>query len=125
MPAGDVLERALALERAAELEAARRCAELESAVLDSLAHDMKTPLATMKVALASLLSLNGELPETHEPFLSVIDEEVDHLNVAMGKVLHRGNLENGLAGLSRKPQSVESLVNFTRGAGQHTSGTAS
>lgn len=107
------LERAIALERATEVEAARRCAELGTTLLDSLAHDMKTPLATIKVAVASLATIQHALPETHEPFLCIIDEEVNRLNLVMTEVLHMGRLENGLLGLQRAPQNVEELVAST------------
>jgi len=104
------LEHASALERATELEAARRCSELETAVLDSLAHDMKTPLATIKVALASLKPVAQKLPDTHEPFWGMIDEEIDRLNATMDRLLSRGGLESGFASLLRKPQPVALLI---------------
>jgi two-component system, OmpR family, sensor histidine kinase KdpD len=107
------LERAIALERATEVEAARRCAELGSAVLDALAHDIKTPLATMKVALASLLSVRNAVPPTHVSFLSMINEQVDRLSVVIHDVLNMGRLESGLFRLARAPQTVEMLVTST------------
>jgi two-component system sensor histidine kinase KdpD len=107
------LERAVALERSTEVEAARRCAELEAALLDSLAHDMKTPLATMKVSLASLLSMKQQLPDAYLSFLSIIDEEVDRLNTLMGEALNRGSLDHGSIGLARESHPVENLVAAT------------
>jgi two-component system, OmpR family, sensor histidine kinase KdpD len=104
------LERAFALERATEVEAARRSAELGSAVLDSLAHDIKTPLATTKVALDSLFSIKDELPDTHAPFLSMMKEELDRMDQVVGEVLHMGRLERGLFSVSREPHSVEALI---------------
>ncbi len=107
------LERAVSLERATEVEAARRCAELEAALLDSLAHDMKTPLATIKVSLASLFQMQHELPDRDLSFLSIIDEEIDRLNALMGEALNRGNLEDGLIGLVRKSHPVNGLITST------------
>ena len=104
------LERAFALERATEVEAARRSAELGSAVLDSLAHDIKTPLATTKVALDSLFCIEDELPDTHAPFLSMIKEELDRMEYVVGEVLHMGHLESGLFSVSREPHRVEALI---------------
>jgi two-component system, OmpR family, sensor histidine kinase KdpD len=104
------LERAVALERATEVEAARRSAELGSVVLDSLAHDIKTPLATTKVAVDSLLSIKSELPDTHAPFLSIIKEELERMDQVIGEVLHMGHLESGLFIVSREPHRVEALI---------------
>jgi len=104
------LERAIALEAATEVEAIRRTAELASAVLDSLAHDIKTPLATTTLALACLFSVKDALPNTHTPFLSVIKEELDRMDHVIGEVLHLGHLESGLFSFSREPQVVKALI---------------
>lgn len=116
------MEQAAALERATEVEAARRCAELGTTMLDSLAHDMKTPLATIKVSVASLLAIERALPETHQVFLSVIDEEVNRLNSVIGEVLNMGQLESGLLRLQRGPLTVQDLIKSTLEEMGHTLG---
>jgi len=70
-------QRARALEEAARTAAARESEELRSAVLGALAHDLKTPLTSIKAAVTSLLALAG--PERRE-LLSIIDEETDRLD---------------------------------------------
>ena len=49
------IEKARALEDASHAEAARQSEVLKSALLDSLAHDIKTPLTSIKAAVTSLL----------------------------------------------------------------------
>ena len=49
------IEKARALEEASHAEAARQSEVLKSALLDSLAHDIKTPLTSIKAAVTSLL----------------------------------------------------------------------
>ena len=55
------IEKARALEDASHAEAARQSEVLKSALLDSLAHDIKTPLTSIKAAVTSLL---GGSPDT-------------------------------------------------------------
>ena len=49
------IEKARAIEDASHAEAARQSEVLKSALLDSLAHDIKTPLTSIKAAVTSLL----------------------------------------------------------------------
>src|ERR1039458_9960186 len=49
------IEKARALEDASHAEAARQSEVLKSALLDSLAHDIKTPLTSIKAAVTALL----------------------------------------------------------------------
>src|SRR5271157_2905149 len=53
------IEKARALEDASYAEAARQSEVLKSALLDSLAHDIKTPLTSIKAAVTSLLTSNS------------------------------------------------------------------
>ena len=53
------IEKARALEDASHAEAARQSEVLKSALLDSLAHDIKTPLTSIKAAVTSLLGSAG------------------------------------------------------------------
>ncbi|HWC95229.1 MAG TPA: DUF4118 domain-containing protein, partial [Candidatus Sulfopaludibacter sp.] len=71
------LEKARALEDASHAEAARQSEVLKSALLDSLAHDINTPLTSIKAAVTSLLSSPGA---PHEELLTIINEEADRLN---------------------------------------------
>ena len=49
------IQKARAIEDASHAEAARQSEVLKSALLDSLAHDIKTPLTSIKAAVTSLL----------------------------------------------------------------------
>src|SRR5450755_294609 len=50
------IERARAVEQLGEAEADRQGERLKSALLDSIAHDFRTPLTSMKAAVSSLLA---------------------------------------------------------------------
>jgi two-component system, OmpR family, sensor histidine kinase KdpD len=49
------IERARAVEQLGQTEAERQSERLKSALLDSITHDFRTPLTSMKAAVSSLL----------------------------------------------------------------------
>lgn len=99
---------ALALERARLSEAANRAKVLEqsdalkSALLSSVSHELRSPLATIK---ASASSLHTEAvawdSEARKELLAAIEEEADHLNQLVGNLLDMSRIEAG----SLTPQS--------------------
>jgi two-component system sensor histidine kinase KdpD len=93
---------ALALERSALERAETRARVLEesdrlkSALLSSVSHEFRTPLATIKAATTSLLSdqISWDTMARKE-LLSVVDEETDHLNYLVGNLLDMSRIEAG------------------------------
>ena len=73
------LERAHTLERQYHAEAARQAEQLRTAVLDSLAHQFKTPLTVIRTA-SSGLPVVGGLSEAQTELVSLIDQEARRLN---------------------------------------------
>jgi two-component system sensor histidine kinase KdpD len=103
----------LALERAALVHAETRAMVLEesdrlkSALLSSVSHEFRTPLATIKAATTSLLS--DEIPweaPARKDLLSAVDEETDHLNNLVGNLLDMSRIEAG----ALKPNSKLNLL---------------
>jgi len=78
------IEKARALEDASRAEATRQSEVLKSALLDSLAHDIKTPLTSIKAAVTALLGASA--PADLE-LLTIIDEEADRLNNLAAEVI--------------------------------------
>ena len=78
------IEKARALEDASHAEAARQSEVLKSALLDSLAHDIKTPLTSIKAAVTSLL---GTAAGADHELLTIINEEADRLNQLAAEVI--------------------------------------
>jgi two-component system, OmpR family, sensor histidine kinase KdpD len=101
------IEKARALEEASHAEAARQSEVLKSALLDSLAHDIKTPLTSIKAAVTGLLSLpenaGGEL-------LTVINEEADRLNQLAAEVIAMARVEAGKIHLDKKAVQPAELI---------------
>src|SRR6266852_1257466 len=74
------IERARAVEQLGQTEAERQGERLKSALLDSITHDFRTPLTSMKAAVGSLLtSQHSDGAQTRE-LLTIINEECDRLN---------------------------------------------
>ncbi len=93
---------ALAIERVnlvrdvdqAKLQAATD--RLRSALLTSISHDLRTPLASILGAATSLMSQHGELDETgRTTMLRTIQEEAERLNRFIGNLLDMTRLEAG------------------------------
>ncbi len=102
------IERSRALEAASKLEAARQSEMLKSALLDALAHDLKTPLTSIKGSLSHLLSKAHEAEE--QELLALANEETDRLNRLVVEVLEMARLEAGKLHPDRRPQPVTEIV---------------
>ncbi|HTO90549.1 MAG TPA: sensor histidine kinase KdpD [Candidatus Sulfotelmatobacter sp.] len=113
---------ALALERARLVEQAER-AEIEveaertrNALLSSVSHDLRTPLAAILGAATSLRDDAGRLPaETRHELADTIADEATHLNRLVGDLLDVTRLESGALPLHRDWHSVQELVGVALG----------
>ncbi|HEY1218075.1 MAG: ATP-binding protein [Bryobacteraceae bacterium] len=101
------VEKARAMEEASHAEAARQSELLKSALLDSLAHDIKTPLTSIKAAVTSLL---GEAAATDRELLTIINEEADRLNQLAAEVVAMARIEAGKLHLEKRDFPVEQIV---------------
>lgn len=103
-------ERARAVEDLGKAEAAREGEQLKSALLDSVTHDFRTPLTSIKVSVTSLLST----PEAHNSkpheLLTIIDEECDRLNQLVGDAAEMARLDAGEFELHFAPASISDIV---------------
>lgn len=101
------IEKARALEEASHAEAARQGEVLKSALLDSLAHDIKTPLTSIKAAVTSLLA---QPIEGDRELLTIINEEADRLNQLAAEVIAMARVEAGKIHLEKQPVSASELI---------------
>jgi two-component system, OmpR family, sensor histidine kinase KdpD len=104
------IERARAVEELGQSEAERQGERLKSALLDSVTHDFRTPLTSMKAAVTSLLA-SGEaaVPQSHE-LLTIINEECDRLNHLVEEAAEMARLEAGEIELHFAPTSIEEII---------------
>jgi two-component system sensor histidine kinase KdpD len=103
-------ERARAVEELSKAEAAREGERLKSALLDSVTHDFRTPLTSIKASVTGLLSRPGNLDEGQRELLTVIDEECDRLNHLVGDAAEMARLDAGEFELDLAPNSMAEIV---------------
>jgi two-component system, OmpR family, sensor histidine kinase KdpD len=97
-----------AAERAAVLAETDR---LRTALLRAVSHDLRSPLASIKASVTSLLQ--GDVawsPLEEREFLSTIDEETDRLNGVIGNLLDAGRLEVGAVQPAARPVAIDDVV---------------
>jgi two-component system, OmpR family, sensor histidine kinase KdpD len=104
------IERARAVEQLGQTEAERQGERLKSALLDSITHDFRTPLTSMKAAVTSLLaSPEACAPQTQE-LLTIINEECDRLNHLVAEASEMAKLEAGELTLDLAPVRIEEII---------------
>src|SRR6266850_132645 len=92
---GIAIERARAVEQLSKTEADRQSERLKSALLDSVTHNFRTPLTSIKASVTSLLSNRPpSAAQTHE-LLEIMDEECDRLNRLIEDASEMARLEGG------------------------------
>jgi two-component system, OmpR family, sensor histidine kinase KdpD len=112
---------ALALERTALADSETRARVLEesdrlkSALLSSVSHEFRTPLATIKAATTSLLNdeISWEAPDRNN-LLSAVDEESDYLNYLVGNLLDMSRIEAGALKPNRQWNILAEIVEGVR-----------
>jgi two-component system, OmpR family, sensor histidine kinase KdpD len=105
------IERARAVEQLGQTEAERQGEQLKSALLDSITHDFRTPLTSMKAAVSSLLSSSNSDAAQSRELLTIIDEECDRLNHLVEEAGEMAKLEAGELELDLAPVPVEHIIN--------------
>lgn len=111
---------ALAIERARFNEQAREAAvlrtteRLQTALLNSISHDLRTPLATITGTLSGLLDAEQSgLALSHEDRLDLLEnaeEEAERLNRIVGNLLDMTRLESGALRVRKRLCDVQELV---------------
>jgi two-component system sensor histidine kinase KdpD len=85
--------------------------KLRTALLRAVSHDLRTPLASIKAAVTSLLQRDVEWSADEErEFLTAIDVETDRLNTVIGNLLDAGRLEAGAITPASRPVAVDDIV---------------
>lgn len=87
------LERDRLRRDATSVEVARQSEALKSALLDSVSHDLRTPIATIRAAAGSLLDDEGDA--AHAPVAEAIDRQAVHLDRLVTNLLDMTRIEAG------------------------------
>jgi two-component system sensor histidine kinase KdpD len=107
------LERAAALERTNRLEAARESEKLRSALIDSVTHDLRTPLTAIRAAATTLVS-EEHLPDGERlDLIAVVDEESARLDRLIGQAVEMAQLDAETLRVEIAEQNVRELIDLT------------
>jgi two-component system, OmpR family, sensor histidine kinase KdpD len=105
-------DRFRSFEREYRAEAGRHAEELRAAVLDSLAHQIKTPVATISAASSGLIALGG-LSETQATLMSVLDEQSKKLAEIAPQLLKTAKLDSSALAPRRELLQLSDVVDET------------
>lgn len=108
---------AVAIERVTlveDVETAMRAAEadrLRQALLTSISHDLRTPLASILGAAETLRDFSADLgPEGRTDLLATVITEADRLNRFIANLLDMTRLESGAIAPNRSPQDLTEVI---------------
>jgi two-component system, OmpR family, sensor histidine kinase KdpD len=100
------VERAELAAEAADADALRRSERLRTALLNSISHDLRTPLAGVLGATTTLLEYGPELERAVQTdLLESVRDEAERLNRYVGNLLDMTKLEGG--GIAPRTQSTD------------------
>jgi len=102
------IERARSLEEGSKTEALRQSEALKAALLDALAHDLKTPLTSIKGAVSHLLAKPRDAEE--KELLTIANEEADRMNQLVVEVLEMARIEAAKFHPERSPHAVGEII---------------
>jgi two-component system sensor histidine kinase KdpD len=100
------------LEReAGSAEAMVETDRLRTALLGAVSHDLRTPLATIKASVTSLLETGVEwTPEQTSSFLQAILEETERLDRLVGRLLDASRVQVGAVHVFFRPVGLDEVV---------------
>jgi len=103
------IERTRAIENVGKAEAARENEKLRSAILDSVAHEFRTPLTAIKASATSLLAGGLDGSQQNELF-AVINEESDRMNHLVEEATQMARLESKQVELEHLPHDIREAI---------------
>lgn len=100
----------LAAEKA-EAESRARTEDLRNALLSSISHDLRTPLAAILASASSLQEFSDSFaPAVRRDLATTIREEAERLDHFVANLLHMTRLEAGALTLRKSPFNVPEVV---------------
>jgi two-component system, OmpR family, sensor histidine kinase KdpD len=109
--ATSVIERTRLHQENLKVEVLQRTDTLRSALLSSVSHDLRTPLASIKAAASSLLQEDVHWDEeTRRNFVFAIEQEADRLNRLVGNLLDMSRIEAGALKLEKEWYLIDALL---------------
>jgi two-component system, OmpR family, sensor histidine kinase KdpD len=105
------IEGARLAEQARQTELLEATEKLQTALLNSISHDLRTPLVSITGALSSLEEASPALDEeVRRSLIETAREEAERLNRLVGNLLDITRLETGVMHLHREACDVQELI---------------
>ena len=104
------IEHGNAVERLTRTEASRESERLRSALLDSVTHEFRTPLTSIKASVTTLRSKAKLTLEDQDDLLAVIEEETDRLNRVIGEAVQMAQLDAKEVRLDLQRQQIREVI---------------
>lgn len=85
--------------------------QLKSSLLNSVSHELRSPLAAIKASVSSLRSGTVEWnTSARQDLLATIEEETDELNLLVGNLLDMSRIESGALKPQKRWNSISEIV---------------
>ncbi|MCR4706326.1 MAG: HAMP domain-containing histidine kinase [Clostridiales bacterium] len=94
-------------------EKVRSLDETRSQFVANASHELKTPLATIKILVESMLYEEDMEEETRKEFLGDINREIDRLSSVVGDLLTLARIDSRKLTLTREPMSLSDVAEET------------
>ena len=105
------IERVQLAEQARYAEVARNTEKLQTALLNTISHNLRTPLATITGVLSTLNDEDAQLDkDTRRNLTETASQEAERLNRLVGNLLDMTRLEAGAVKLVREPCEVSDVI---------------
>jgi two-component system, OmpR family, sensor histidine kinase KdpD len=104
------LERAKAQDLTHQIEAARQSEQLRTTLIDAMAHELKTPLTSIKAATTALLAGPDQTPESRGELLKIADEEAEHLTELIDDAVEMARLDSAQINVQREMSDPRQIV---------------
>ncbi|MGZ6315942.1 MAG: ATP-binding protein [Anaerolineales bacterium] len=110
------IERAVLAEQAKQSELLSAADKLQTALLNSISHDLRTPLVSITGALSALEQENQHLDSSaHRSLVRTAREEADRLNRLVSNLLDMTRLEAGALKVRQEACDAEDLIGTSIG----------
>jgi len=106
------LERCVFVEKESQVEAAHQSERFRAAVLDSLAHEIKTPLTAIQAANAGLSEVGG-LNEAQAELAMLVEDESNKLSLICTRLLQTAKLEAEEMVVGKDEIAMKDLISNT------------
>jgi two-component system, OmpR family, sensor histidine kinase KdpD len=104
------IERTGAVEKLSKAEASRESEKLRTAILDSVTHEFRTPLTSIKASVTTMLSDARLEPSQRHELLTIINEESDRLNHLVGEATEMAQLDADQLELHCEPHGISETI---------------